>query len=81
MRHPQHTPEPQEPDDPTPLQPPTDPLATARRRRATDGSWEVERVETERMTPEQYETAVSTLATLITQWLRDTRQQPEDRAA
>jgi hypothetical protein len=33
------------------------------------------------MTPEQYETAVSTLATLIAQWLRDGRHQPEDRAA
>lgn len=81
MRHPQHTPEPQEPDDPTPHQPPTDPPDAARQRRATAGSWEVERVETEPMTPEQYETAVSTLATLITQWLRDTRPQPEDRAA
>jgi hypothetical protein len=46
-----------------------------------DKRWEVERVETAPMTPEQYETAVSTLATLITQWLPDTRPQPEDRAA
>ena len=33
------------------------------------------------MTPEQYETAVSTLATLISHWLRDTRSEHDDRAA
>jgi hypothetical protein len=81
MRHPHNTPEPREPNDPTPLRPPTEPPRTARRRQAADKRWEVERVETAPMTPEQYETAVSTLATLITQWLPDTRPQPEDRAA
>ncbi|MCE7011668.1 hypothetical protein LWC34_53985 [Kibdelosporangium philippinense] len=81
MRHPRNTPEPPEPDDPIPLRPPADPTGAARRRRAADTNWEIERVETTPMTPEQYETAVSTLATLITQWQRDTRQQPDDQAA
>lgn len=81
MRHPDHNPEPQEPDDPTPRRPPTESSGAARRQRAADESWEVERVETAPMTPEQYETAVSTLATLIAQWLRDTRPQPDDQAA
>jgi hypothetical protein len=82
MRHPHNTPEPEEPNDPTPLRPPTEsPGTTRRRRQAEDARWEVERVETAPMTAEQYETAVSTLATLITQWLRDTKSQPEDRAA
>lgn len=81
MRHPHHTPEPREPDDPIPLRPPTEPSSTARRRRAADDRWEIERIETAPMTPEQYETAVSTLATLITQWLRDTRDQTDGQAA
>jgi len=81
MRHPHHTPDPPEPDGQAIRPPAESPSPTRRRWRAADELWEIERVETTHMTPEQYETAVSTLATLITQWVRDTQDERDDRAA
>ena len=37
-------------------------------RSATQDTWRVERIDTEPMTTQQYDLAVTTLATLITQW-------------
>ncbi|WP_431873912.1 hypothetical protein [Amycolatopsis sacchari] len=37
-------------------------------RSATQDTWRVERIDTEPMTAQQYDLAVTTLATLITQW-------------
>jgi hypothetical protein len=37
-------------------------------RSATQDTWNVERVDTEPMTAQQYDSAVSALAALITQW-------------
>ncbi|TVT47701.1 hypothetical protein FNH05_18655 [Amycolatopsis rhizosphaerae] len=37
-------------------------------RSSTQGTWRVERIDTESMTPQQYEVAVTVLATLVTQW-------------
>jgi hypothetical protein len=53
----------------------------ARRPLPTTDSFEVERVETVPMTPEQYETAVSTLAALIAEWLRNNPTEIDDQAA
>lgn len=38
------------------------------RRTSTQNTWIVERIDTEPMTTQQYDLAVTTLATLITQW-------------
>lgn len=66
MRSSNRTPEPSEPDN------------TAQPHRASSrwsssnagpgGQWHIERIDTVPMTPEQYEVAVTTLATLITEW-------------
>ena len=37
-------------------------------RSATQDTWRVERIDTEPMTAQQYDLAVTTLATLISQW-------------
>ncbi|GAA3436976.1 hypothetical protein GCM10018954_065870 [Kutzneria kofuensis] len=82
MRHPHDTPEPTGPDESGPIQPPVESAVPARRRwRPADELWEIERLETTPMTPDHYETAVSTLATLISHWLRDTRGERDDQAA
>lgn len=43
-------------------------LAFRTTRSATRDTWRVERIDTEPMTAQQYDLAVTTLATLITQW-------------
>lgn len=40
------------------------------RRSTKEGRWRVERIDTEPMTAQQYDRAVTTLATLIGQWRR-----------
>ena len=74
MRNPEHTPEPNQRDG-------VESPGSARRLLPTADSFEVERDETTPMTPEQYETAVSTLAALIAEWLRNNPTEVDDQAA
>ncbi|TKG66275.1 hypothetical protein [Prauserella endophytica] len=46
-------------------------------RSATQDTWRVERIDTEPMTTQQYDLAVTTLATLITQW-RNTQENTKE---
>jgi hypothetical protein len=48
-----------------------------------EGRWRVERIDTEPMTAQQYDRAVTTLATLITQWQRNQENvnEPHEEAA
>ncbi len=48
-----------------------------------DRRWQVERIDTEPMTAQQYDRAVTTLATLITQWQRtqENVNEPHEEAA
>jgi hypothetical protein len=74
MRNPEHAPEPNQRDD-------AESSGSTRRLLPTADSFEIERVETTPMTPEQYETAVSTLAALIAEWLRNNPTEIDDQAA
>jgi hypothetical protein len=74
MRNPEHTPEPNQRND-------AESPGSARRLLPTADSFEVERIETTPMTREQYETAVSTLAALIAEWLRSSPIEIDDQAA
>lgn len=46
-------------------------------RSATQDTWRVERIDTEPMTAQQYDLAVTTLATLIGQW-RNNQENPKE---
>jgi hypothetical protein len=48
-------------------------------RSSTQDEWRVERIDTEPMTTQQYDVAVTALATLITQWRNDHENTKEAR--
>lgn len=52
-------------------------------RSSTQDTWRVERIDTEPMTAQQYNLAVTTLATLITQWRnnQETAKEGHEKAA
>ncbi|GAA5115346.1 hypothetical protein [Haloechinothrix salitolerans] len=52
-------------------------------RSATQDTWRVERIDTEPMTAQQYDLAVTTLATLIGQWRnnQENRKEGNEKAA
>ncbi|MBV9447540.1 MAG: hypothetical protein JO345_16780 [Streptosporangiaceae bacterium] len=48
-------------------------------RSSTQDTWRVERIDTELMTTQQYDLAVTTLATLITQWRNNQEKAKENQ--
>jgi hypothetical protein len=81
MRSSNRPPEPSESDDT--VQPQGAGSRWASSNAGPGGHWYIERIDTVPMTPEQYEVAVTTLATLITEWQqnRSSGSRADDQAA
>ena len=73
--HAEHNSEQNHGDDHTTLHPPR------RSRSSTQDKWHVERIDTEPMTAQQPDLAVTTLATLITQWNNNNANNANTNAA